>query len=138
MRTSPLKTADDGRNSALRVTLATRDPHLSRFVSDRQKDVTMPNNHGRTTEYEMSVAVLRYLSHQPNYEASHKEIRAAIPHYVKLTDGDMEDSPSRPGERLWEQIARNIQSHKETSTNFINLGLLDHVPGGGFQSATLV
>ena len=62
----------------------------------------MPSKLERTTEYEMSVAVLRYLHHQPDGEASQKELRAAIPHYVDLTDGDLEYSPSRPGEQRWE------------------------------------
>ena len=94
----------------------------------------MPNKVGRTSEYEMSVATLRYLSHQPYHEASQEEIRAAMPHYINLTDGDTEDSPSRPGEQRWEQIVRNIQSHKGSPNNFIKLGLLDHVAGGGLRA----
>ena len=93
----------------------------------------MPSKIGRTTEFEMSVAVLRYLHHQPDGEASQEELRAAIPHYIDLTDGDMEDSPSRPGEQRWEQIMRNIQSHYVSPNNFINLGYLEHVPGGGLR-----
>ena len=93
----------------------------------------MPNKSGRTTEYEMSLAVLRYLRHQPDGEASQEELRAAIPYYIDLTDGDLEDSPSRPGEQRWEQIIRNIQSHHVNPRNFINLGYLEHVPGGGLR-----
>ena len=93
----------------------------------------MPSKTGRTTEYDMSVAVLRYLRHQPYGEASQQELRAAIPHYIELTDGDMEDSLTRPGEQLWEQIIRNIQSHKASPNNFINLGYLEHVRGGGLR-----
>ena len=93
----------------------------------------MPNKAGRATEFEMSVAVLRYLHHQPDGEASQKELRTAIPHYIDLTDGDMEDSPTRPGEQRWEQIVRNINSHKVNPNNFIRLGYLEHVPGGGLR-----
>lgn len=93
----------------------------------------MPSKAGRTTEYEMSLAVLKYLRHQPYGEASQEELRSAIPHYTYLTDGDMEDSPSRPGEQRWEQIIRNIQSHKDSPNNFINLGYLEHVLGGGLK-----
>lgn len=96
----------------------------------------MPNKQGRTGEREMSLAVLRYLRHQPHGEASQEELRAAIPHYIDLTDGDMEDSPTRPGEQRWEQIVRNIQSHKDSPNNFINLGYLEHVPGGGLRITT--
>jgi hypothetical protein len=93
----------------------------------------MPNKHGRTTEYEMSVAVLKYLSNHPHLEASQQELREVMPDYIDLTEGDMADSTTRPGEKLWEQIIRNIQSHKDTGTNFIKLGLLDHVPDGGLR-----
>ena len=106
----------------------------------------MPSKIERTSEYEMSLAVLGYLRHQPYGEASQEELRAAIPHYIDLTNGDMEDSPSRPGEQRWEQIMRNIQSHhanrrnagNRTShhanpNNFVSLGYLEHVPGGGLR-----
>ena len=93
----------------------------------------MPNKSGRTTEYEMSLAVLRYLRHQPEGEASQEELREAIPYYIDLTDGDIEDSPSRPGEQRWQQIIRNIQSHHTNPRNFINIGYLEHVPGGGLR-----
>lgn len=96
----------------------------------------MPSKAGRSTEYDMSVAVLKYLRHQPYGEASQRELRAAIPHYVDLTDGDREDSPTRPGEQRWEQIIRNIQSHKASPNNFINLGYLEHVWGGGLKITT--
>lgn len=93
----------------------------------------MPNKNGRTTEYEMSLDVLRYFLRNPHGEASQVELREAIPGYVDLTDGDMEDSPSRPGEKRWEQILRNIQSHHVNPRNFIKLGYLEHVSGGGLR-----
>ena len=93
----------------------------------------MPSKVGRTTEFDMSVAVLRHLNAQPNGVAGLNELRAAIPNHIMLTVGDMEFSTTRPGERLWEQLLRNIQSHKKTSTNFIRLGYLEHVPGGGYR-----
>ena len=93
----------------------------------------MPSKIERTTEYEMSLAVLRYLRHQPYGEAGQEELRAAIPHYIDLSDGDMDDSPTRPGEQRWEQIVRNILSHKASPNNFVNLGYLEHVPGGGLR-----
>ena len=93
----------------------------------------MPSKLERTTEYEMSLAVLRYLRRPPQGEASQEELRAVVPHYIDLTDGDMEASPTRPGEQRWEQIVRNIQSHKDNPNNFINLGYLERVPGGGLR-----
>lgn len=88
---------------------------------------------GRTSEQDMSIAVMRYLAHQPYGEATLPEIRAAIPHYVELTEGDLAYSGTRSGEQLWEQILRNINSHKASNTNFIKRGLLDAVPGGGLR-----
>ena len=90
----------------------------------------MPSKIGRTTEREMAIAVMRFLASQPHGEATQEEIRCAIPAYIDLTEGDMEDSPTRPGERLWEQIIRNINSHKNNSTNFIFLGYLQPVTDG--------
>ena len=92
----------------------------------------MPNARGRTTEFEVSVAILRYLSTQPDGCASLEEIRMAIPYYIPLTRGDLEYSTTRPGEQLWEQLVRNIQSHHTSPNNFIRLGYLEHVPGGGY------
>ncbi len=93
----------------------------------------MPSKTGRTTEREMSFAVLRYLSRQPFGEASQEQIRAAMPQYLNLTEGDLGDSLTRPGEKLWEQIARNINSHKNNSTSIVNLGYVDPVSGGGLR-----
>ncbi|MCY4261326.1 MAG: hypothetical protein OXC91_13820 [Rhodobacteraceae bacterium] len=93
----------------------------------------MPNRHNRTGEREMSIAVMRFLAHQPFGEASHEEIREAIPYYTALTEDDMKPSTTRDGEELWEQIGRNIRSHKDSPNNFIFLGYLDSVPGGGLR-----
>ncbi len=93
----------------------------------------MPSKTGRTTEFDMSVAVLRHLSKQPDGCASLEELRAAIPYYIDLTRGDMQDSPTRPKECLWEQLLRNIQSHHTSPNNFIRLGYMEHIPGGGYQ-----
>ena len=84
----------------------------------------MPSKVGRATEFDMSVAVLRHLNALPHGIASLDELRAAVPSHIMLTAGDMEYSTTRPGERLWEQLLRNIQSHKNTATNFIHLGYL--------------
>ena len=55
-----------------------------------------------------------------------------------LTSGDSEYSGTRPGERLWEQLLRNIQSHHTNSNNFISLGYLDHIKAVAIQSPTKV
>ena len=92
----------------------------------------MPSKIGRTTEYEMSAAVLRHLSHQPGGYASLEELRAATPYHVDLTPGDMQDSSTRPKERLWQQLLRNIYCHSMNPRNFIHRGYMEHIPGGGY------
>ena len=92
----------------------------------------MPSKVGRTTEYEMSVAVMEVAATKPGGYASLDELRAEIPNYTDLTPGDNMYSNTRPGERMWEQLLRNIQSHHTNSSNFIELGYLVHIKGGGY------
>lgn len=92
----------------------------------------MPSKIGRTTEYEMSVAVMRIAATKHGGYATMDELRDEIPNFINLTPGDNEYSTTRPGERLWEQLLRNIQSHHTSTTNFIFLGYLDHIRGGGY------
>ena len=98
----------------------------------------MPSKIGRATEREMSIAVLKIAATKPGRYVTLDELRIEIPNYVELTPGDMEYSLTRPGERLWEQLLRNIQSHHANRTSFIRLGLLDHIPGGAFVLGYLI
>ena len=86
----------------------------------------------RTTEYEMSVAVLQILRSWHSEEATLAELRSEIPKHIELTEADNEYSGTRPGERRWEQLLRNIQSHHNSPNNFIHLGYLRHIEGGGY------
>ena len=92
----------------------------------------MPTAPNRTSEYEISVAVLRILIDRPDGAANLPELRRLLPHYIAFTDGDNELSNTRPGERMWEQVLRNIQSHYDTPENFISEGYLRHLDGGGY------
>ena len=94
----------------------------------------MPHKLGRTTEREMSAAVLKIAATKPGYYVTLDELRVEIPNYIELTPGDLEFSTTRPGERLWEQLLRNIQCHHANRTSFIRRGLLDHIPGGGYAA----
>ena len=47
-----------------------------------------------------------------------------------LTHDDVQPSPTRVGEQVWEQQVRNIQSHHKADGNFIADGYLEHVEGG--------
>jgi hypothetical protein len=89
----------------------------------------MPNKPGRTSEYEYSIAILRYLASLPSGEASVTSLKAKMPNLLPLTQGDMEPSGSRPGELVYQQIVGNIVSHRHDSPdNFVNRGLLGYRP----------
>ena len=92
----------------------------------------MPSKSGRTTEYEMSVSVMEIAASKPDGYASLDVLRAEIPNYIDLTPGDNVYSHTRPGERMWEQLLRNIQSHHANVSNLIALGYLVHIKGGGY------
>ena len=72
-------------------------------------------------------------SDSPGGYASLDELRDEIPNYTDLTPGDNVYSNTRPGERMWEQLLRNIQSHHTNAGNFIALGYLIHTKGGGYE-----
>lgn len=66
----------------------------------------------RITEAEMASAVRTILKRKPNRSATFADLREEVPKHVKLSRADRAKSPSRPGEELWEQIIRNLVSHK--------------------------
>jgi hypothetical protein len=45
-------------------------------------------------------------------------------------------SGTRPGEPMWHQIVRNIKSHDAANGNFIERGLLEHIPRVGYRITT--
>lgn len=94
----------------------------------------MPSKIGRTTEREISLLILRIAAEKPGHYVTLDELRAEIPLYMDLTPADLEYSTTRPGERMWEQSLRNVQSLHANSTSFIRQGLLDHIQGGGYAA----
>lgn len=90
----------------------------------------MPNKQlGRSSEHDIALAVLRYLATVPHGKATIGEIKRHLPSFINLTELDLEQSPTRVNECVWEQQVRNIVSHKNTEGNAINSGLLAHSPG---------
>jgi hypothetical protein len=83
----------------------------------------------RTSEQEISVAVLRICADAPEGEATTAELKRLIPDYINLTADDLAGSPTRPNEAVWEQIVRNIVSHRKTEGNIICEGFAEHRPG---------
>jgi hypothetical protein len=78
-------------------------------------------------EYEFAQAVEDYLF-DAGGTASIAQIRHALPFYIKLTDADRLPSQSRPGEQMWEQLVRNIVSHRKSTGNAVNTGKLCYTP----------
>jgi hypothetical protein len=90
----------------------------------------MPTKRGRSTEAELSIAVLEILAEEPGGVASIEAIKKKIPEYFKLTAEDCVQSTTRPNEQIWEQQIRNITSHRGTEGNIIADGLANYVEGG--------
>lgn len=78
----------------------------------------------RSTESEIATAVARYLATLPAGEASIQRIRKNIPAFAALTAADQEPSETRQGEEMWEQLVRNIVSHRNSEGNFVQRGIL--------------
>jgi hypothetical protein len=76
----------------------------------------------RTNESEISIAVLRILANEPSGEATTNQLKKLVPKHINLTIGDRAQSDTRENEELWEQIVRNIVSHKKTEGNIIAEG----------------
>lgn len=66
----------------------------------------------RITEAEMATVVKAILKRKPNNSATFAELRELVPNKIHLSRADTAKSPSRPGEEVWEQILRNLVSHK--------------------------
>ncbi len=84
----------------------------------------------RITEAEIAEIVIAYLSEKTNGEATIAELVKEIPNRARLTADDLQPSPTRPNEAIWEQQVRNITSHKASPGNAIHDGKLIAVPGG--------
>lgn len=85
---------------------------------------------GRTSENEIAIAALRVAQGLPNGEATTSELMRYIPDFVDLTKRDMETSPSRPSERKFHQIVRNLISHREATGNIITDGYAKYTGSG--------
>lgn len=66
----------------------------------------------KITEAEMAAVVKSILAHRTSKSATFAELREMIPKRARLSRVDRIKSPSRPGEEVWEQILRNLVSHK--------------------------
>jgi Mrr N-terminal domain len=89
----------------------------------------------RSSEAEITKAVLQVLAETANGELSTNQIVKRVPKYINLTEGDMVGSETRQNEAVWEQIVRNIVSHRKVEGNAIAEGLLN-IPSRGKMRIT--
>lgn len=84
-------------------------------------------------ETEIAKAVMKIAASQANGIATFNRCRAEVPTHVRLTSTERTLSSTRRGEPMWHQIVRNIRSHHDADGNFIERGLLRHVPRVGYE-----
>jgi hypothetical protein len=84
----------------------------------------------RTGEAQIAEAVLQILAAAHNGEATIGHIKKFIPEFIDLTDGDRQQSETRPNEELWEQLVRNIVSHHKVEGNIVAEGLANRPSRG--------
>lgn len=104
------------------------DEVLSRS-STRRLGRPKNDNETRTYENEVAMAVLQICSEADDGIESISKLREKIPNYLKLTERDLQPSETRKNEAVWEQIVRNIISHKHNPGNIIAEGYAIHLPG---------
>lgn len=84
----------------------------------------------RVTEAEIAKVIEEYLNEKTSGQADVKELVRVIPGRIKLSAEDLVQSTTRPNEAVWEQLVRNITSHKASPGNAIYEGRLVAIPGG--------
>lgn len=77
----------------------------------------------RLREAEARLLALKIAAGCKNGEASTSYIKQRLPEVFPLTEKDLEQSKSRPREKLWQQIVGNVISHSGTSRSIFALGL---------------
>ncbi len=73
----------------------------------------------RTSEAEISIAALMVARDRPTGWVSTSQLKKLVPRYITLTDDDRQESLTREGEQLWQQIVGNIVSHRTSDGNII-------------------
>ncbi len=87
----------------------------------------MSNIADRSSEYDISIAVMKYLRGITSKSATTSDVKKNVPNFISLTVEDKQTSETRENEQVWQQVVGNIVSHrKDSNSNFINRGLLDY------------
>ena len=89
------------------------------------------------SENDLAFQVIQIAKRNPNMTATFDDCWQKIPTMIKLTHDDRKISTTRPNEEMWQQRVRNIQSHHDRSSNYINAGYLISVPDKGYMVTPL-
>jgi hypothetical protein len=87
-------------------------------------------NDDRLREAEARVLALKIAAECDGYAASTEYIKKRVPELVPLTAKDLEQSASRPREKLWQQIVGNVISHKPGNRSIFTQGLAERTSNG--------
>jgi hypothetical protein len=68
----------------------------------------------RFREPEARILALKIAAQRPNQRASTTYLKSQVPKYIDLSHEDLAPSPSRPNERVWQQVMGNVVSHHKT------------------------
>lgn len=86
-----------------------------------------------TSEKQLSEAVLKVANGKSDGIATFDDCYEVIPTLITLSPEDIAPSTTRKGEPMWKQRVRNIKSHDKVENNFIEQGLLTHIPHLGYK-----
>jgi hypothetical protein len=81
-------------------------------------------------EPEARLLALQIAAKFPGHEATTTQIKDAVPDYREFSPADLAASPTRNGERVWQQIMGNVISHQKSSTSLFARGLAIRTPNG--------
>jgi hypothetical protein len=76
----------------------------------------------RLREREARILALKIAARCAGYTATTEYIKQQVPQYYPLSEVDLLPSPSRKGERRWQQIVGNIISHQNTMSGLFAQG----------------
>lgn len=84
----------------------------------------------RLREAEARILALKIAAECADNAASTEYIKMRVPELVPLTEKDLEQSVSRPREKLWQQIVGNVISHKPGNRSIFTKGLAERTSNG--------
>jgi len=87
-------------------------------------------DNSRLSEKEARELVLKAAARNPNRTVSMQQIREGVATMYPLSRADQIRSKTRPAEQLWQQILRNVVSHRSGVNSIFAKGLAEKVGNG--------